>query len=640
MDKRRQQEDRYGDVFDFLFSAQKEKKNKAVPKYGPKMDTFSSALLDIGSQGAVYPLTSAFNDINKYVGSLTEVKMAGGVKAGVGAGFLLDPNKYSQKKISILRSINSWASVGGSLQYGIDGALASLWARNNGVDSETAFNVGHLYQEGIKKGLSRSNREMFGYTSKDEGKAADANLLDSSINIRLNSICPGNPSLAAALNGNIHSLQGTKSKADRIRATAQFLKGQGIDIKQGARMAYLIWGDPSDSNSLGVFNMSHESARYGLMNILQVHNNNVPYSKDEDFQNEFLKDYLKVKSGITSGSQGAPNMAIQQRRAYVSLLMKKYNFNSQLAQSVAQDLVMSDIRRNDESDIATNTAAFVLSKNIQDDLIANGQQVNLSDLEARVNNILQNKRTTMGMRVQRGVLTYNWLTQSGANFANILQGTWEKFGSDDLNFTKIVEQKKVFNNGELVGSYFEGANSVMGKILGKYYYLHPNNLMKGIFLDGGLLLKWASKNGELNTKHIGYLLYNMRLGKLLGGMAKPMRMLTKGITDIINPFTIAVKNFARKALTTLLGATGLAGLAINFLMNVLGDKLANLVNQIIAIVVLTIFGILFLVFGGAGSTNTNQAVNSVLNNNTEVASNQSTTLGVNTFTDSDIIIPK
>lgn len=640
MDKRKQQEEQYGDIFNFLFSAQKEKKNKPVPKYGPKMDTYSSALLDIGSQGAVFPLTSAFGAINKYIGSASEAKLAGGVKAGFGSGVLLDPNKYVNKKVSLLRSINTWASVGGSLHYGIDGALTSLWARNNGISPEIAFKVGHLYQDAIKTELERKadKTDLFGYVTPTEVKNKEKELFESSMDLRLRSIYQGNPQITDALKGEIRRLQKEGSKAQRIRKTAEFLKQNGIDIKQGARMSYLIWGDPSDNNELGLFRISEGTAKSGLKNIFEAYDKNNKYD-DKGFQSEFLKDYLDIKNGKNyTTPKSAPTMLNDQKRAYFDILVRKYNFDKKLAHGIALELAKSDLRRNDGADIAQGTASFVLSKNIQDDLIANGQYADLSQLESRVNKILQKKGTSLGMRAARGAALVNWLSMSGLNTDYLLQGSWEKIGSDDLNFTQIVKEEKIFKDGVILGSYYKGADTVMGKILGKFYYLHPNNLIRGLFLDGSLFLKWASKNGQVNTEHIGYLLYNMRFGKILNNLAKPMQLLSNSIMKLLNPFMNAIKNFARKALTTLIGATGLAGLAVNFLMNVIGDKLIYIANQIIIIAVFAIFGILFILFGGLSTSNSNQAVSSALNSNTTQTATANT-LGVNTFTDSDMTIP-
>lgn len=554
------QKDEYGTVFDFIFGAQSTKRNKPVPKIDPKNDVYASALLEIGSQGAIYPLTSAFGDINAYIGKVTSIDIGNGITAGIGSGALQNSNKYSQKEISKNRAIATWASIGGSLQYGIDSALVSLWARNNGIDPKVAFEVGQLYRDVKKKELSDKASaggiiDVFGYMTPKEKEEENMSFRDRSIDLRLDMIDNLPTNLKGDLRNEILNLQSTTSKEQRIRETAEFLKQRGLDIRLGAQIAYSVWG------KIG-------SKDYGL------------YANDP---------------------------------AYYANLARK-------------------------------TTNLVLAKNLRDSLLAQGKNVDMNEIQERINSILGNDKTTLGMRASRIALGYNWLSQSGGWSALFLAGKWEKLGVDDINFTKIVQPMNVYKIGangkkEKVGSYFDGADSVMGKLLGKYYYLHPSNFFRGVFLDGSLLLKWASKNGVVDTKNFFYLLYNVRLGKLLEGVAKPMQLLSTGIQKLLNPLMVGIKNFLRKSLTTLLGATGLAGLAINFIINVVSDKLIYILNQIVIIVVLTIFGILFLLFGGGASSTSTQDVQSLVNSNNQSSVSQEST-GSSIFTDSDITISK
>ena len=219
-----------------------------------------------------------------------------------------------------------------------------------------------------------------------------------------------------------------------------------------------------------------------------------------------------------------------------------------------------------------------------------------------------------------------------------LNGNWEKLGTDDLNFTKVVTEKEVKDSdGKVIGRYLQASNSVIGKLLGKFYYLHPANFIRGVFLEGDLLLKLASrKNGELNKKSFAYLLYNARLGKVFSAFAKPMKILSSKFAIMINPLFVGIKNFVRGVLRRILGATGLGGWLLMKIMDLIGDRITYLMNQIVLILLLGVIGLLFVFLESTGLLYSNQKASVIQG----VNSVSDIVISGEYFTDEDFVLPE
>lgn len=275
-------------------------------------------------------------------------------------------------------------------------------------------------------------------------------------------------------------------------------------------------------------------------------------------------------------------------------LTEKLNLNPEFAASFSKELVgikeeMQEIRQIEYDQIAT--------------------------VKDKVKSIIEpSSKSTLGMKVERAVLVGNWLAQSGKWGEILVDGTWEKLGVEDINFTKIVEEVKVKKDGVETGQkFYTGANSVMGRLFGHMYYLHPNNLIKGLFIDGSLWLKWASdKAGNVNTKSFAYFMSNLSLGNSLSFLTKPFKGLIENFSNkIINPFFEQAKAFVKGLLTKMIGATGLGGILVNLLMNVVSDKFVEIANQIVILFVFAFLGILFILFDGTGIMYSDEYVDSV-----------------------------
>jgi hypothetical protein len=118
-------------------------------------------------------------------------------------------------------------------------------------------------------------------------------------------------------------------------------------------------------------------------------------------------------------------------------------------------------------------------------------------------------------------------------------------------------------------------------------------------------------------------------------LMKPLKSFTSNIVKLINPFFEGAKKLIKGIFTKILGATGIGGLLANLLMNMVSDKFAYIINQIVMIFVLGLAGILFIIFDGTGLIYSEEKVKSVTdfeNTVQEVEDNKSV------FLDEDFII--
>ncbi len=578
-------------VFDFIFQAQKEKVDKPIRKPHPSTGVYTSSLIEIGTQPTIYPLESAFNAINGYIARETGIGLSEGVSVGLGESILGNSNTTISKSVSKNRADANFARLGGSLHSGIDGALVSLYSKSNGGSSKTAYASGVLFADLQRQKLKKSKRDshLFGYrTSQDEARE-DVSFQRRGTDLMVSTLAKMDPRLDKnfILNA-VREGQNIDSQNERIRDLDAKLKLQGFnDPKERYKIAQYVWG--KDQDDLGLYKKNPESTRnkldrvvYGGGKALKAGVKNRGKLEGEIAKALALKDPKKRKE-----------------EAY-KILRNGYQINGKLANSMAEELV-SEEQVNSGEDIARNALYTSLVSDIQGKAMAEGDYVTVANAREAVKGVLENERSTLATQVARAQLAYSWIKNSGAWGDILLNGNWEKFGvGEDLNFTNIVEKKNVMDKGEVIGSYFVPANSVMGKLMGSAYYLHPNNFIRGAFLDGSLWLKLADKGGKLNKKSFAYLLYEMRLGKFASTLAKPFKVLSQKIYGMINPLAEGVKKFVKNLLTKIIGASGLAGFLVNKLMDIFGDKIQQIVSQLVNVLLLGILAILFVLLESTG----------------------------------------
>jgi hypothetical protein len=342
-----------------------------------------------------------------------------------------------------------------------------------------------------------------------------------------------------------------------------------------------MWGDVNDKDQ-GVYRRG-EGEWYGKLNDINKQAKLTPNDKDK------LEELRKIEDP-------------QQRRRKMYLFFKREKgFASQEAFNRSKELASVEV--NDSKEIANDSLHWALAHQLRRKLERQGERVSTHEIKRRIERRLDLEgKKTLGMQLQRGVLLTRWLSNANAWSGILLDGNWEKFGVDGLGFTNIVKEKELKDeDGNVIGSYYEGADSVIGKILGKNYYLHPNNLIRGLIGDGSLWLKWAAdKNGVVNKKSFSYLMSQMSLQKTLSGLSKPMQGLTNKVKDLINPMFKTLQNKIKGLAVKVLGATGVGGVLVSLLMNFVSDRFTYIINQIAVALVLAIVGVLFAIFGWMG----------------------------------------
>jgi hypothetical protein len=562
--KQQQNEDVYDSVFNFIFDIQKSKEKREVPRKNEGMSEYTSALMEVGTQPFVYPLESAFASINKTMSKALGVELEGGVSGGIGSGMFANPVKYVNSEIKKNRAKAKWASIGGGVHRAADGALLSLYAKSLGAKGRNAARIGKLYQ-----GLSDPDQK-------------EEDILDNAIKLRANVIAGDNPNLNGKLLSQImNDLQSVGSKNDRIHKSFEILRQQGIDKEKSLEIAYSMWGDVNDKDQ-GVYRRG-EGEWYGKLNDINKQAKLTPNDKDK------LEELRKIEDP-------------QQRRRKMYLFFKREKgFASQEAFNRSKELASVEV--NDSREIANDSLHWALAHQLRRKLEQQGERVSTHEIKRRIERRLDLEgKKTLGMQLQRGVLLTRWLSNANAWSGILLDGNWEKFGVDGLGFTNIVKEKELKDeDGNVIGSYYEGADSVIGKILGKNYYLHPNNLIRGLIGDGSLWLKWAAdKNGVVNKKSFSYLMSQMSLQKTLSGLSKPMQGLTNKVKDLINPMFKTLQNKIKGLAVKVLGATGVGGVLVSLLMNFVSDRFTYIINQIAVALVLAIVGVLFAIFGWMG----------------------------------------
>jgi hypothetical protein len=616
MNKPQQQnEDVYDSVFNFIFDIQKKKEPRKLPENTKGLSEYSTALMEVGTQPLVYPIESAFATINKHMSKGLGTDVGGEISGGIGSGMFANPVKYSKSEIAKNRVKANWASVGGGLRRSTDGALLSLYAKSLGMQGKSAYQVGKILQDIMKEedyARMAANPELLPYRTPTEKKNIQSNFLQEAINLKADILAQEEPSLnRELLSQHMRELQRESSKNERIRRSFELFRQQGLDKEKSLDLAYSIWGDVKTSEK-GVYRISRDE---WLKNIRELETD----KKLTPNQLKKIEGYKKIED---------PQ---KKRREIARFLKKELGLDSKEAFERSKDLASIEVHEG--SDIARESMYWALAHQLRKRFEKEGKKVSTREIKRVIEKRLDfDKRATLGMRLERGVLAARWLSNANAWSSVLLNGDWEKFGVEGLNFTNIVELKKAKDeDGNVVGTYFEGADSIIGKLIGDYYYLHPNNMIKGLIGDGSLWLKWATnKDGIVDKRSFAYLMSKMSLQNSLSILAKPMQGLSQNVLKIINPMfdrmKIGIKNLAKK----VLGATGLGGVMVNVVMNFVSDKFAYVINQIVIAVILAVVGILFVIFGWMGMLYSDEYTEAMLNSEKSLVQEET-----NVFTDTD-----
>ncbi len=241
---------------------------------------------------------------------------------------------------------------------------------------------------------------------------------------------------------------------------------------------------------------------------------------------------------------------------------------------------------------------------------------------------------SFGARMERNLLRYRWLTESGTWGSTLLSGKWEDFAKDS-NFAKLVEEVDVKGaDGKSVGKYFKSANTVAGRLFGSAYYLHPVNFLRGVFVDGSFWLKLScDANGKLDTKRFTYFLSQLNFNKLMSPFTNALGSITNKIYGMVSPMFVGLKRIVGSLLKRILGATGVGGWIASKLIEIFSDRIAAAVNQVVTVIFYGIIAILVMFVVSFGGDSSNKDIESYLNN--QENTQQVNGITENIFIDSD-----
>lgn len=588
----------YDQVFDFIFNVQKKKVNKPFPKPRPDEDgEYLSALVEIGTQPAIYPLEGSLDLINNYISKETAIDFGGGVRAGLGSGVFSDPTAYAKKEVSKARAEENFARVGGYLHHGIDGALVSLFAKRNGVSSKSAVNMGILFSdvEKLKEVKKTKQWAVSGIDDEEDLEKAEERVQNDAIRIFVDSLVRNDPRLSKdMLLDTIRSGQKIESREERFRNTVERLKYGGLsDVKERTKVAEKIWGKGSD---LGVYRNEKDA----VAEILK----GVDFKGDGE-RRQFDKGIHRI---VDRDLQSDEDKRRQKNEIYKTL-KNDYKLNAKDASLATLRLTQEIPTKNSRVDIAEKALYSSLVGEVMGSAIQNEDYDTVSRAKDAIKGVLENHsgETSMGMRVARARILYNWAKDAEGLSQKLFNGEWERFGNSDLNFTQIVKSESVYDDtGKKIGQFAVPAKTTIGALLGNFYYFHPKNFIKGIFLDGDLLLKMASewdpqkKKYAINKRNSAYFFYQARLGNVLSAITKPVNILSQKILGIINPLASGLKKFIKNFLVRMLGAAGVGGMIVNFLMRIFGDEIAKAVAQVTIVIMMGLLGILFVLLESTG----------------------------------------
>jgi hypothetical protein len=451
-------------------------------------------------------------------------------------------------------------------------------------------------------------------------KAKEEKLFERSVDLRTGVITSHNQSISKEkLKDHIWELQKVESKNERIRKTTQYLMDTGLDTKKRLEISYMLWGDIKDTKDQGLYKVE-----------VQPEINRI--------QNQYGITNAGIINLLRRKEENRLNPKKAEKEIY-SFLKKERGMESQTAYKLTNEI--NSLNFNDGYNIAEDTVYWALATDILENMKEKGDYSAIPFYKDRVKQILSpSNKDTLGMKVERTLMVGRWISNADAWGSILLDGKWEKFGVADVNFTHIVDEIKVKDDeGKEVGSYYQAADSVIGRSLGRLYYFHPNNLVKGLVLDGSLWLKMATdkETGIVNKESFAYLLNQMSLKNSLGAIAKPLKGLSSNIVKVIDPVAKGVQKFIKNVLTKVLAGTGVGGLLVNLIMSVVGDKITYIVNQIVIIVILGIVGILFVIFGAVSSVfYSDEYEEAMLNESIEQTES---VIGEETFTNEDFQIP-
>lgn len=607
----------YDQIFDFLFNIQRSKKTLNV-KQDPKHGDLGNALLEIGLQPAIYPVDITLDEIKKTIEKGSEIQM-GNEKKFATTPFtppseISKTIKKERSKRDSNRTLALWSSIGGNLDANSDAALLSMLAKKFDLSGEEAIEMANLYKN-IKKEENKLIRDKAMWGKNFLPSKVDKDFPDLDIDFL-----------------------GDEYKEEREKYKNNILeKGQKILLDT------VIKDLEREKNELTkqTEEKKWEQIAPQVVEWLDEPQIITPEQKEEEIKKEEIINIVKDPS-INS---------VEEREKKLQSLFIQKGADDKHAQLYAKYILKenSDIWDNKNynylqpslNSLYKSLAFRIVSEELKQ------KKVNINNVEAevfRVENELRafinNNKSNYEVKFQRALLLKRFLDSSKSFNAIFLSGEWEKFETQGLAFSQVVKKKFVKDEqGNIIGEYFDKGDSVIGKLLGRAYYLHPKNFLNGILNNGELWLKLAcGEDGKLNKKSLAYAMYNITPGRLikkgLNQFAKPFNSVSNALRNkVLNPFFSKIMGFTKKFLKKFLGATGLGGFIASRIITLFEDKIEYYIIQIVQVFLISILGIIFAIIFSIGGTADKQYASTMENTYKEISSG-------NSFTDYDWESPK
>lgn len=493
----------------------------------------------------------------------------------------------------------------------------------------------------------------------------------------------------------INELQREPDKAKRLLETEEFLKSKGVTQERSKTISSMIWGG-NDPTNFGVYRIDRNDVRGMIANKLTDYKIDPVMIREIEEQisrgglksDKMIEEIIERKIGQNIEAKNRiANIIKDRRRKNITnsegrdinqeeLISAIKNAGLDLSDTEIHDMLSAAERFNKDEDIDALVQSNFINKGLVLDLqkakqdayilthlkLNDGKNIALNSilisnaneyfhkqgiLNPTEEQILQRiketrfmvnpqNRNSFGSRIERSLLKYRWLTESGTWGPTLLSGKWEDFAKDS-NFAKLVEEIDVKGaDGKSVGKYFKPANTVAGRLFGNAYYLHPVNFLKGAFVDGSFWLKLScDANGKLDTKKFTYLLSQMNLRNLTSPFRNMFQSITNKIYGMVSPMFVGMKRIVGTLLKRILGATGVGGWIASKLIEMFSDKIAAAVNQIVMVIFYGVIAILVMFVVSFSGDTSNKEIESYLNNQEKIE--QTNISKESTFTDRDFI---
>lgn len=605
MAQKQQSQDVYDQIFDFVFESQKNPPSRKPP---PTKDEFIDILLDIGMNPSMVPVEQVMGGISDALFGQMTLVSKDKVKIGLGKGALTDPQGSIRKGVQKESGKRLWTNINGGVSSAIDGPYLALLAKLNGIDSKYAMELGRLVTMPEKMGnlLGRGYAVTKGkyYDIKDK-EYKNGLVYDKNAKAQMNKY---RENIISMYENEISRLQDLSQKYGTAPLNVKSLQSKLDEVKK------LEWDTPNYKDN---YNKFVRTATFTLTKSALVRRN---FEKARDYDSKIEQQRGFFDANLRNLESTSNRLSSLQNE--LKSLNNRLNMTTDPGQRELLIRDMREIQKDYQSTYRNVNKLSSYGNRLDRELKRLGEEQSRYVGEVFDDKLLNNlvgtgKRPTLGARANSMINTVSWITQGGYG-DNFFSGEWDKIGIAggiglSKQLTSIVEEReltlrtRITKDGETVFidkthkglSYMESSNTLMGKLIGDFYYLHPTNFVKGL-ISGQIWLKLNKRGFERLTmqgkdfkKSFAYFLYSAAPGRMLNDNLL-LGYLKEGFNKIV-PSTQGIKSGLRKVLQGLLGVNPIAGLLVTALINMISDELVILITtSIIAMG----FGVIAFLYSG------------------------------------------